>query len=129
VATEDPNAYQRQTPVWCFRDLDVRGSPWAWEESDAKLLIKALERLKGLARSTWMQIEQDPGRKSNGAIEIDKLDGDAKKRIQALNLGQFDPFYHLRVESRVRVWGYRVGRVLHVVWLDPKHTVYPTLAE
>jgi hypothetical protein len=127
-AGEKPDDIMRQTPHWCFRHLDARGSSWSWETDDADhKIVKALERLRDLAGSTWMEIEQEKGRKSNGPIEISKLASGAQARIRALSLEKFDPFYHLRVEKAVRVWGYRLGRVLHVVWLDRHHTVYPTL--
>jgi hypothetical protein len=128
-AGEDLKALMRQTPLWCFRHLDARGSEWSWEadsDLDSKV-IKALERLKALAGTNWMVIEHENGRKSNGSIEIAKLAKEAQERIRVLKLEQFDPFYHLRVEKAVRIWGYRIERVLYIVWLDRKHTVYPTL--
>ena len=116
----------RETPLWCFRHLDARGSKWSWEGADHAEIVKSLERLRNLASTTWLTIEQELGRKSNGSIEIAKLEREAQDRIRELQLEQFDPFYHLRVEKAVRIWGYRRGRILHVVWLDTDHSVYKT---
>jgi len=36
-----------------------------------------------------------------------------------------DDLFSLRLEGDMRIWGIRLGRVLQLVWYDPRHEVYP----
>jgi hypothetical protein len=58
-------------------------------------------------------------------IPIEDLPRDALRRLQDLQLDDEDGLCELRIKGASRVWGFRRGNVIHVLWWDPDHTVFP----
>lgn len=127
---EDPDAWRERTPSWAFSRLDMSGCQWSWEHLDRETLMQVIDRLKAHESTPWKQVLQEKdgnGRRINGSIEVThpKIDPDAKARLTTLGLGDFDAIYKFRVDGPGRVWGVRKDSVLHIVWWDPEHKVYP----
>lgn len=122
-ATENPDAWRESHPAWRFSRCDFDGCVWSWSNVDGPSLVSILTRLKELETRTWKEILLD---KSNGSIEVshERIASDAKARI-ASNYSDIDTIWKLRVTQAGRVWGTRVGHVLHIMWWDPEHSVYP----
>jgi len=58
-------------------------------------------------------------------IPIGDLPRTAVRRLQDLQLDDQDGLCELRIKGAARVWGFRRGNVIHVLWWDPDHTVFP----
>jgi hypothetical protein len=58
-------------------------------------------------------------------IPIENLPRDASRRLQELQLDDEDGLCELRIKGASRVWGFRRGNVIHVLWWDSYHTVFP----
>jgi hypothetical protein len=59
------------------------------------------------------------------AHPIENLPRTALRRLQELQLDDEDGLCELRIKGAARVWGFRRGNVIHVLWWDPEHTVFP----
>lgn len=82
---------------------------------------------------SWGQIEaQQTGTKNRHKkhhgqpiADIAKLAQDDIRRLR-YDETFGDDLFRFRLQGEQRLWGFRVGRVFHVVWWDPSHRVRPT---
>lgn len=72
----------------------------------------------------WKEIKSNNAR--DHAVETDKLNSEAKKRLQELNLDDVGQLYRLRLTGTQRVWGILDGYIFKILWWDPNHTVCPS---
>ena len=77
----------------------------------------------------WEKILHDGGGRGRGhtrhhEINGEKLCRDAQKRITELHY-LTDTMFSISCGSVLRIWGIRSGDKLEVLWIDPKHEVYP----
>lgn len=87
-----------------------------------------------MAKLKWSEINaqlvgsKQAAHRKHHSMPIDKLDTDAIKDIQRSKLDQTfgDEMYRFRLGNKLRLWGFRRGRVFHAVWWDDAHGVYPT---
>jgi hypothetical protein len=103
--------------------MDV-GGDWCLEQASHEYLQKALQRLAVLETMTWTAILADG--KHYHYVEVSRLPSKAKRRLQDIERDDLDQIVSLRVEGQPRVWGVRDRGVLHILWWDPEHTVYPS---
>lgn len=63
--------------------------------------------------------------RGNKPIPVENLPREALRRLEALQLDDMDGLCELRIKGDSRVWGFRRGNVINVLWWDPDHTVFP----
>jgi len=132
--TKAPSSSQGERPHFCFRYAD-RATQEAWSfkpsEEHAPVLV---EFICDMAQLTWGEIEaQRQGTAGNRhrrhhSQDIDSLTTTAQTDITKRKLSERfdDSMFRFRLSGEQRLWGFRRGRVFHVVWWDPDHQVYPT---
>lgn len=128
-ATPEPSS-QNQRPVFCFQYVDrASRNEWVFDPSDehAGAVLKFLCRM---AELTWAQIEgqKSGGHKRHHDQPISSMDPEAAKDIRRCKLDETfgDEMFRFRLTGVRRLWGFRDGRIFHVVWWDPNHKVYET---
>jgi hypothetical protein len=123
----------QETPIFCFRHADrATSQPWVFKP-DPTHAPELISFICDKARNTWAEIEQErtgsrARHKKHHSQPIDSLDLDAQQDITKAELSETfgDEIFRFRLASEKRLWGFRQGRVFHVVWWDPDHKVYPT---
>lgn len=123
-----PVVFSNKFPVWKYDYFLRYDQIWCSEikkfDKAKPLFVKAINRLSEFEKRTWLEIEQD---NSCSNIEVSKLDNRAQKFIKKTPaFKDIDVLYHIRVDSTFRIWGKREQEVLHILWFDPDHKVYPT---
>jgi len=90
-------------------------------------------QLCDLAKLTWRDIERQRtgGRKRHRKhhdMPVDKICTEAQEDItkRKLDLVFDSDIFRFRFAGEQRLWGFRRGRVFHVVWWDPDHKVCPS---
>jgi hypothetical protein len=121
--------------VFCFQHIDRNGDArWAFNprSEDAG---RVLFFLCQMAQLTWAEIEaQKTGsgtnrHKKHHDQEVESLRSEAREALHQRKLGVIfgdSNIFRFRVDGTTRLWGFRQGRIFHVVWWDPNHQVYPT---
>lgn len=86
-----------------------------------------------MAKLSWGEIEQHrtggrTAHKKHHSQEISSLAPAAQADAAKAKLGETfgDEMFRFRLGGEQRLWGFRDGRVFHVIWWDPDHDVYPT---
>lgn len=101
--------------------LDVDG-PYGWSRCDShRDYFDILRRKKSFEGMTWAEL----GKGGSHHIDLKDLCKDAQNRLRALNLDDFDELYSLRITGKKRVWCFKDGRIMRVIWWDPDHQVCP----
>ncbi len=120
--------------MFCFRHADRRTKErWAFKP-DADNAPSLFDVICDLTRSKWSELEaQRTGGKSNRHRKhhdqpITSLVAEAQEDIRRARLDETfgEDIFRFRISGEKRLWGFRSGRVFHVVWWDPDHRVYPT---
>lgn len=113
-------------PLWKFARLDLDGN-WGWSQIDKDGLLRVLERLRAFESMTWREIEEKKTKHGPQChpMEITSVTKEARDRLSEIQLTEAPQLYSLRCTGGERIWGYRLGRVFHIVWWDPDHTVCP----
>lgn len=106
--------------MWAFRDLDLNG-PWCWSALDAASILDVHRRLANYESMAWKEILNGTGSHEIEPWEIGK---DGQDRLREMGL-DVDGLVSLRIDGPGRIWGYREGAVLRILWWDPEHQVYP----
>lgn len=118
-----PQNFDAQTPVWQFKSIDKDGR-WGWEKITKETLWNSvIEKIKNYETMTWYSLN------SNGSHSIAKIDiiNEAQKRLRELGQDDIDKLYSLRLTGKQRMWGIKDGRILKILWFDPKHEICPSL--
>lgn len=110
-----------EPPAWRIARLEFV-DPYGWHLVDAATLHHIREKLAQYEAKTWNQILVKE-KHWNHTVPTVKLSKEARDRLAALKLEDVDEFVSLRLSSTERVWGFRIGHVLHVLWWDPNHQV------
>jgi hypothetical protein len=87
-----------------------------------------LPQLKEYERMTWGTIERaqhgKSGKSKNHFVSVENLSPDAKKRLNTLGIVE-DELYSLRLGGTTRIYGFREGNIMYILWIDYNHEVYP----
>lgn len=125
---ENPRSFYGKTPVWSFSRCDFEHDKWSVFVNQEKL-PSLLLRLKTFEGQTWNEILSDTsGRKcntKNHSIPRTKLTKEAQKRIEEINLDDFDEIYSLSITGQHRLWGVIIDGTFCIVWYDLDHEIYP----
>jgi hypothetical protein len=110
-------------PVWQFKNIDMEHKIWGWKNLKEHL-AEVLSKLQGYETMQWKEIKSNT--KHDHSVEIDKLDVEAKKRLEELKIDDVGQLYRLRLSGTKRVWGILDGYIFKILWWDPEHTVCPS---
>jgi uncharacterized protein (UPF0297 family) len=89
---------------------------------------KILPKLKSFESQTWEEIEREThhkGKSKHHTVDIKDICRDAQKRLEELKCNDIEQLFSLRLEGDFRIWGIRKTNCLQIIWVDPKHEVYP----
>lgn len=118
-----PPNWMDEHPSWRIGRLELV-DPYGWQDVGAAKLFEIRWKLANYETMTWGEILKD--RDHNHPVAVNRLEGRAQKRLREIGLHMLDEIFRLRLSGRERVWGHRVGSVLHVLWWDPEHRVCPS---
>ena len=106
---------------WRFSHRD-HGGPFGWQVITPEDLHKVITRFAELEGMTWDQIKTA----GSHPIECAQLCGAARDRLVEIGHDDLDEMMSLRVMGAWRVWCVHESSIMHVLWWDPDHQVYPT---
>jgi hypothetical protein len=89
---------------------------------------KILPKLKSFESQTWEEIEKEThhkGKSKHHTVDVKDICRDAQKRLEELKCNDIEQLFSLRLEGDFRIWGIRKTNCLQIIWVDPKHEVYP----
>lgn len=117
-------------PSWRLSLLDMEyEGRWSWN-IDLATLREITRFLSTMERLTWAEVRaQTTGRhRRHHPIPLDRLCPEAQRRLQDLELDEFDDLFRFRIGGRPRLWGvlHPDDNVFYAIWWDPDHQVYPT---
>lgn len=115
-------ASQDQPLAWRIGSVDAKHANWGWAALDMKTLGYIRSKLAQFETMTWNELQ---GAKHK-YIPVASLSSDAQKRLEEIRRDDFDGLYELRFSGAERLWGARVGDVMHIIWWDPLHQVCPS---
>ena len=113
-----------EPPAWRIARLEF-ADPYGWHVVDAAKLTEIRVKLSQLEAKTWNDILVKE-KHWNHTVPVVKLSKPARDRLAALKLDDLEEFVSLRLAGSERVWGFRTGFVLNVLWWDPNHEVCPS---
>jgi hypothetical protein len=122
-----------ENPLFCFVHADrVTDNEWAFTPG-ADHAPEVVGKLCEFAKLTWREIErQSTGgqrrHRKHHDMDLDKICSDAQADLKASKLDERfgDTLFRFRLGGEKRLWGFRNGRIFHIVWWDPKHKVCPS---
>lgn len=125
-----PNAKQAQ-----FRDVvDPNNIYWSFTLFDPDIEFPSgnvdesfcgiATKFKDTERRTWSDIMNSQDR--DHPIDAEQLAGFAQQRLIDLRFEEYDPLWSIRFTSKCRLWGFKDGNILNVIWLDPNHEICPS---
>lgn len=113
--------HNSRCPDFCFHYTSTSG--FSVEDCDAKAKIALIDALWQRSRMTWAEITNAP-RQGLGTEKIPRHA--LRVGIPAGITDDVNVFLVLRFGAARRLIGFRERSVFHVVWVDPKHAVYPS---
>jgi hypothetical protein len=124
-----------ERPVWRLSLLDRDyDDGWSWRIDEATL-TGIISFLSEMERLTWREIwaQQTGGNNRRGAkhkfIPVDSLCDKARRRLEELELDEFDRLFRFRMGNMERLWGVlsdETPRVFYPIWWDPDHVICPS---
>lgn len=119
-----PPSSNAEAPAWRIGRLEFV-DPYGWHVVDVAKLNEIRIKLSQYEAKTWNDILVREKHWNHTVRAID-LGKDARSRLAAIHLDDVEELVSLRLTGPERVWGYRIGFVLHILWWDPKHQVCPS---
>ena len=114
-------------PAWRFLHIDFEGpfreNHFLDDDPFMRFFDIVYEKLLDYESKTWAQIKSEP---HNHPMPFNKIEPQAKKRIDELELNDFSHLDQLKIQGLQRVWGIRIYNTLNILWWDPEHKVYKT---
>jgi hypothetical protein len=118
---QDPELEAQRRPAWRLDLVDLDG-PFGWGKAGRAELLTIFERLKSFESMSWREIDQSP---SCHLVPLDRISKPARDRLESLKLEDTDGLYQLRIQAKVRVFGFRDRNILRILWWDDDHQVWP----
>jgi len=113
----------KMRPSWRI-SLVQTVDPWGWHLLTREELEEIRVKLCEYESKTWSEILVR-GSYWNHLIECYKLCKEARDRLGDLQLDDLEQLVSLRLGAKQRVWGILDHNILHILWWDPEHRVYP----
>lgn len=118
-------------PSWRLSLLDLNhDGSWSWSVTETTVQ-KIATFLTQMERLTWTEIlaqitsGKRRGHRKHHPVPVERLCPEAQRRLQDLQLDEFDELFRFRLGNRPRLWGIVDGAVFYPVWWGPRHKVYP----
>lgn len=122
-------------PLWrlSLLDLDHRDG-WSWD-IDGPTMSKIVTFMTEMERLTWTEIKAQitGGKQRRGPkhkpIPVQSLCPTAQRRLQELQLDDWEHLFRFRTGNMERLWGIVAdegARVFYPIWWDPDHRVCPS---
>lgn len=92
--------------------------------------MKIYPKLESFESNTWTEIlsythhRKDKMVSNNHSVPVENLSREARKRLEDLKYNA-DEIFSLRLEAKVRIYGFRVQNYLEILWVDMNHEIYP----
>lgn len=112
------------SPSWRISRLQLI-EPFGWHEVTGAKIRDIRDKLANFESMTWNDIVVK-AKKRNHTISVSKICKEARDCLLALRL-DIDELVSLHLSGTERVWGYRDGAILNVLWWDPEHQICPSL--
>lgn len=109
-------------PAWRFSWLDLKGE-WGWNKVTSEQL--SLIHTKLCDFETMRMGELFGAQRQNKSIPTENLPDAAKSRLSEIGRDDETGLVELRLGGAQRLWGFRRGSVIYLLWWDPDHTVFP----
>lgn len=90
---------------------------------------KIYPKLKEFETNTWDEIRQyshGKGKSNNHNVSIKNLCKEARDRLEELGFSDRSEIYSLRLEGKIRIYGFKELNYLDIIWVDFYHEIYPT---
>lgn len=108
---------------WRFRHVDHDG-PWGLENVDGQTLRWLCERLAQFESMTVNEIFNN-GDEPGKDYDVHRIPNrTALDRLEEMGLGDMTKIWRLRLQGKLRLYGFLLDNVFHVVWWDPKHEIW-----
>lgn len=92
---------------------------------------KIYPKLKTYENNTWDEIRQythrgkgNANKSNNHFVSIDKLSKEAQERLNILGFSDRSEIYSLRLEGKIRIYGFRELNYMDIIWIDLNHEIY-----
>jgi hypothetical protein len=116
---------------WSASELDHEyDGDWDWK-LDPKEAADLLQLLEDMSQKTWQEVKDlrtGSNRRSRPLHHdqpINSICLAARRRLAQLQVA-VESVFRLRKGNTIRVWGYLVGPVFHILWYDRDHKVCPS---
>lgn len=115
----DPDQFYEQKPSWNFSSCDKEN--WSINKEDVHKIFwkEILPYLQNLETQKWSEILVR-GKKQNHHIDTKSLNKGAIDRLEYLNI-EAEDLLSLRITGTHRIYGYNIGAVFYIVWVDLDH--------
>ena len=117
---ENPAAIYDKNPSWSFSGVD-RGGRWAFSKArlgDA-FWEKILPKLSAFEKMTWRDILME-AKKQHHHVPVTGMNKEAADRLNELHVFQ-EELLSLRLEGKLRLYGYLSEAVFVILWYDDDH--------
>ncbi len=123
LGIDDQNARDRR-PVWRFEYLDPDGPP----SSDSLTVADFKElhaKLASFETQTCKEIWDE--QKGGKAYDVETAHDNITSRLTEIERDDATRVHTLRLQGAYRVYGILQENVFHVLWLDHKHEMWPSV--
>jgi len=120
-----PPSFNEDPPSWRISKIEM-SDPFGWHEIDRGKLDDVRRKLAQFESMTWNEILVR-SKKQHHSVSVADLCGEAKNRLMEVGLGDVETLVSLRLSGKERVWGWRQGATLLILWWDPDHAICPSL--
>jgi len=124
IVAADPST-NHLSPSWRVARLKLV-SPHGWRDIVPSKLLEIRAKLANFESMTWNDILVT-AKKRNHSVSVSRISNEAQNHLSSLNLFDVDEVISLHLTGTERIWGFRQGAVLQVLWWDPEHHVCPSL--
>jgi len=123
LGTDNENVRARRL-VWRFNEVDF-SKTWSPAHVTPAQMKDLLEKMASFETMTIGEIFA-PGSQHGKKYSTDILPSPALRRLEEIERDDETEIARLRCGGAPRLYGFLREHVFHVVWWDPKHTVYPS---
>lgn len=118
-----PNAdTSSQRISWRFCHVDFDG-PWGFDGLSFAEIMDKLKSFESMTIHELFSKGDEPGKHYDVAALPNKQ---AHERLEKKQLSDMTRISRLRLGGPLRLYGFLEDNCFHIVWWDPKHTVWPS---
>ncbi len=107
---------------WRLGSVDTDGRR-GWYQLDKGTALYLHNKLASFESMTWGELAASTNHKQ---IPVENLCAAAQQRLVELRRDDLGDLWELRLGGKQRVWGWRSGDVMNLLWWDPEHEVCPS---